>query len=139
VRKTDNLETKNFELIIIGGGIYGIMIALESARRGISTLLLEKRDFGAHTTLNHLKTVHGGLRYLQSADIIRFTESVKERRWFLKYLGEYVKPMPCVMPLYGDGLYKNSVFRAALLLNDFLSLFRNRGLSADKKIKNGKS
>ena len=51
--------------------------------RGKRALLLEKDDFGGATSLNHLRTIHGGLRYLQSLDLPRFFESVGERRWFL--------------------------------------------------------
>ncbi len=137
-RNISDLKKSEYELIIIGGGIYGTMLSLEAARRGIKSILLEKDDFSSKTTLNNLRTVHGGLRYLQSADIIRFKESVKERKWFLKYLPEYVNPMPCLMPLYGKGVYRNSIFRIALTINDVLSFYRNKNLPESKKLPNGK-
>ena len=138
IRDIGKNEKENFELIITGGGIYGIMLLLEASRRKIKTLLLEKNDFGGATTLNHLKTVHGGLRYLQSLDLPRFRESVSERKWFLKYFPRYVSPMSCIMPLYGNGLKRNSIMRGALMLNDLFSFTRNNGIHASKKLPGGK-
>ena len=50
------------DLIVIGGGIYGACLALESARRGLRPLLLERGDFGEATSWNSLRILHGGLR-----------------------------------------------------------------------------
>ncbi|MGD2086085.1 MAG: FAD-dependent oxidoreductase [Candidatus Aminicenantes bacterium] len=120
-----------YDLVIVGGGIYGIMLSFEAVRRNLRPLLLEKNDFINATSLNHLRTVHGGVRYLQSLDLLRFKESVAERKWFLKYLPQFVNVVPCLMPLYGKGLYRNSIFRIGLLLNDILSF--NRNISIDKE------
>jgi glycerol-3-phosphate dehydrogenase len=60
---------EKYDLIIVGGGIYGVMLALEAGQRHKRALLLEKDDFGGATSLNHLRTIHGGLRYLQSLDL----------------------------------------------------------------------
>jgi len=138
IRDIGKAEKEKFELIITGGGIYGIMLLLEASRRNIKTLLLEKEDFGGATTLNHLKTVHGGLRYLQSLDLPRFRESVSERKWFIKHFPQYVNPMSCIMPLYGNGLKRNSVMRGALMLNDIFSFTRNSGIQDSKKLPGGK-
>lgn len=123
-------QTK-YDLIIVGGGIYGIMLSFEAIRRNLRPLMLEKNDFISATSMNHLRTVHGGLRYLQSLDLHRFKESVSERKWFLKYFPDLVGVMPCLMPLYGKGVYRNSIFRIGLLMNDTLSF--NRNISLDKK------
>jgi len=127
-----------FDLIIIGGGIYGIMLALEAGRRDKRALLLEKDDFGGATSLNHLRTVHGGLRYLQSLDLARFFESVTERRWFLANFPALVQVLPCLMPLYGRGLKRASIMRAGLRLNDCLGLKRNAGVATAKCLPQGK-
>ena len=104
IRDSAAAAGKTIDLIIVGGGIYGVMLALEAGRRGKRALLLEKDDFGGATSLNHLRTVHGGLRYLQSLDLPRFFESVRERRWFLANFPALVQVLPCLMPLYGRGL-----------------------------------
>jgi glycerol-3-phosphate dehydrogenase len=113
------------DLLVIGGGFYGAMLTLEATRRGLSTVLLERDDFGGATSANSLRIVHGGLRYLQSLDLPRFRESVAERRWFLHHFPDLVQPLPCLMPLYspprGGRARRPAVFRAALALNDRLA------------------
>jgi glycerol-3-phosphate dehydrogenase len=128
VRDPGKAASEQYDLIIIGGGIYGAMLALESSRRGLIPLLLERDDFGQHTSFNSLRIIHGGLRYLQSFDLHRFRESVNERKWFLKTFPHLVKPLPCLMPLYGNGLRRPFVFRLALWLNDLFSYTRNHGV-----------
>jgi glycerol-3-phosphate dehydrogenase len=124
-REPEKSSQELYDLIIVGGGIYGIMLSFEAVRRNLRPLLLEKNDFISGTSLNHLRTVHGGVRYLQTLDLHRFKESVTERKWFLKHLQQFVNVVPCLMPLYGKGLYRNSIFRIGLLLNDILSFNRN--------------
>lgn len=120
---------ESWDAIIIGGGIQGIALLLEAGRRGLRALLLEQNDFGGATTWNHLRTLHGGLRYLQSFDLPRFFESVAERRWFLQRYPQYSRPLSCLMPLYGDGLRKPAIVRVAAWLNDGLSSRRNEGVA----------
>jgi len=95
-RNTEQAEKDRFDLIIVGGGIYGAMLMLEAARAGLKSLLLEKADFGGGTSFNNLRIVHGGLRYLQTLHLSRMRESVTERRWFLQTFPEFVHPLPCL-------------------------------------------
>ena len=127
------------DLIVVGGGIYGIALTLEAARRGLKPLLIERDDFGGATSWANLRILHGGLRYLQSLDLARFYELVGERSWFLRHFPDLVRPLPCLMPLYGRGLKRPAVFRAALALNDVLSLRRNRGVAPAIRLPNGRA
>ncbi len=133
-RDAQGLAGEEFDLVVVGGGVYGIMVALEAARRALRPLLLERGDFGAATSHNSLRIVHGGLRYLQTLDLPRFRESVVERRWFLRHFPDLVEPLPCLMPLYGDGLRRPWPMRAALALNDTLSPRRNAGVRTDRRL-----
>ncbi|MFO7963731.1 MAG: FAD-dependent oxidoreductase [Desulfobacterales bacterium] len=128
---------KNFDIIVIGGGIYGVMTLLEASRRGLRVLLLEKEDFGRHTSFNSLRIIHGGLRYLQHLDLPRFRESVAERSWFLKCFPDFVRPLPCLMPLYGNGLRRPVILQTAIMMNHILSYHRNNGLSPERKMPAG--
>jgi glycerol-3-phosphate dehydrogenase len=119
---------QTYDLIVIGGGIYGVAATLQAARRGLRTLLLEKTDFGHATSFASLRIVHGGLRYLQNLELHRFRQSVAERKWWLQTFPDLVRPLRCIMPLYGQGLRRPSIMRAALALNDALSFTRNRNL-----------
>ncbi|MGH6919140.1 MAG: FAD-dependent oxidoreductase, partial [Geminicoccaceae bacterium] len=123
---------------MVGGGIYGISLALEAARRGLKVLLVERADYGGATSWSNLRILHGGLRYLQSLDLARFYESVGERSWFLRHFPDLVRPLPCLMPLYGRGLKRPSVFKAALLLNDILSWRRNAGVGRAIQLPKGR-
>lgn len=137
-RNPGNAAEKTFDLIIVGGGIYGVMLSFEASRRGLKSLLLEKEDFGGGTSFNHLRILHGGLRYLQSLDLNRFRESVGERSWFLQTFPDLVEVIPCLMPLYGNGARRPGIFRGALMVNDFLSRSRNLAVRSDRQIPNGR-
>jgi glycerol-3-phosphate dehydrogenase len=106
-----------FDVVIIGGGITGVSLALESAERGMRPLLLERRRFGAATSANSLRIIHGGMRYLQTLDLARFRESVREQAWFLAAFPDFVRPLECLMPLYGEGARRPGVFRTAVRIN----------------------
>ncbi len=112
---------KRYDIAIVGGGIHGISLALESSRRGLSTLLLERSDFAGETSWNSMRILHGGLRYLQSFDLGRFYRSVEERGWFLRTFPVHTKPIACMMPLYNSGLHRKSALRLALTANNVLS------------------
>ncbi len=129
-RDPDRASGTRYDAVIIGGGIYGCMVALEAAGQGLRTVLLERDDFGGATSWNSLRIVHGGLRYLQTADLARFYESVVERRWFLRQFPELVHPLPCLMPLYRENRRSAGVLRAGILINDLLSVRRNAGVGA---------
>ncbi len=136
-RNLKQFEEQLFDVAIIGGGIYGAALAREAATRGLSTALIEKNDFCSATSANSLKIIHGGLRYLQQADIIRIRESVRERRAMLCMAPNLISPMPCFMPTTGV-LKSKSAMRVALLINDILSADRNRGIIEGKHIGRGK-
>ena len=133
-----DIARARFDVVIVGGGIYGIMCALEAVRRDLRPLVLERRKFAGATSRNSLKILHGGFRYLQSADFPRFFESVRERRWFLRHFPELARPFPCLMPLYGEGLRRGLVLTAALALNDVLSAARNAGVMPDRRLPRGR-
>jgi glycerol-3-phosphate dehydrogenase len=136
--EAEQAARERYDLIVVGGGIVGCLVALESARLGRRPLLLERDDFGGATSANSLRILHGGLRYLQSLDLVRFRESVRERQWFLAEFPDLTAPLPCLMPLYGRGLKRTGVLRTALRLNDALSRRRNHGVRADRALPDGR-
>ena len=76
VRDPQEAAQRPYDLIVVGGGIYGVCLCLEAVRRGLKPLVVERGDFGGATSWNSLRIVHGGLRYLQNLDFKRITESV---------------------------------------------------------------
>ncbi len=68
-RDLERLASAEFDLLVVGGGIYGLATAYDAAQRGLRVALIDRSDFGGATSFNHLKTIHGGLRYLQTGDL----------------------------------------------------------------------
>src|SRR3954469_20369138 len=100
IRDLDRLTARTFDVLVVGGGIYGLTIAYDAAQRGLSVALIERNDFGSGSSFNHLRTIPGGLRYLQSLDIARARESLRERRTIAVIAPHAVQPMPFALPLY---------------------------------------
>src|SRR5262244_619616 len=99
-RDLDRLSGRTFDLLVVGGGIHGLIIACDAAQRGLSVALVERDDFGSGASFNHLRTIHGGLRYLQSFDFPRARESVRERRTVARIAPHAVRPLPFAVPVY---------------------------------------
>jgi glycerol-3-phosphate dehydrogenase len=125
-RNTRDLERKEYDLVVVGGGIFGVCAAWDGALRGLSVALVEGRDFSHATSANHLKMVHGGIRYLQHGDILRIRESCRERSALLRIAPHLVRPLPVIVPTYGHGMRGKEVLRAGMFLYDLLTLDRNR-------------
>ena len=125
-RNLEEFEGVEFDLLVIGGGICGIAVALDGALRGLSVALLEKGDVGHATSSATLRIIHGGLRYLQHADIGRMRESIGERSTLLRIAPHMVEPFPFLVPTYGHALRGKEAMTVALALNDLVGADRNR-------------
>ena len=88
----NDLDGKDFEVTVIGGGITGAGIANILAENGITTLLLEKGDFADGTSSGSSKLVHGGLRYLQSGRFVEVYRLLHERNYLINHT-DIVKPL----------------------------------------------
>ena len=137
-RNLEILSKKEFDLLVIGGGIYGAAVAREAVLRGLEVALIDKADFASGTSSNSLKIIHGGLRYLQHADFKRMRESINERRIFMQIAPHLIHPIGCAMPTYGHFVKGPEVMRIALLMNDILSFDRNKLGDSQKHIPMGK-
>lgn len=138
IRDLSALTERPFDIIIVGGGIFGASAAWEAALRGFSVALVEKRDFCHATSANHFKMVHCGIRYLQHGDIRRLRESSRERSALLRIAPHLVHSLPIVIPTYGHGVKGKGFLGAGMFLYDGLSLDRNKGLLPEKRIKPGR-
>jgi len=136
-RDIEALKNRHVDVLIIGGGIYGAALAREAAGRGLSTALVEQADFCSGTSANSLKIIHGGLRYLQQADLPRVLESIRERHHLLKTAPHLVSPMHCMMPTRGLTMKSRPVMAVGMLANDIISVNRNRGLDPLRRIPMG--
>jgi len=132
------LAATTADLLVIGGGAYGLCAAWEAAQRGLTVVLIERGDFGEATSSNSLHTMHGGLRYLQHLDLRRMRESIRERRFWLRAAPELISPMPFVLPTFGHGLRGPEALQTALALNDVVSADRNRGVAPENHLPRGR-
>jgi glycerol-3-phosphate dehydrogenase len=99
-RDLNRLARESFDLLVVGGGIHGLAAAYDAAQRGFSVALVERADFGSGASFNHLKTIHGGLRYLQTGDLKRMRESILERRTLARLAPHLLVQLPFLMPTY---------------------------------------
>ncbi|MEQ1911329.1 MAG: FAD-dependent oxidoreductase, partial [Vicinamibacterales bacterium] len=127
-RDLDRLSTETFDVLVIGGGIYGLTTACDAAQRGLSVGLIEASDFGSGTTFNHLRTIHGGLRYLQTFDLVRARGSIRERRALARVAPWAVRPLPFVLPLRRSVTRGPLAMRAAFALDSLVASDRNDDL-----------
>jgi glycerol-3-phosphate dehydrogenase len=133
------LTAREHDLLVVGGGITGAAAAWDAAQRGLSVALVEAEDFGAGASWNSLKTIHGGLRHLQRADVSGLRESVRERGALLRIAPALVRPLPFLLPTYGHGPKGREALAVAMWLNDCLGWDRNRGLDPSQRIAPGRS
>lgn len=94
----------NYDVIIVGGGISGLGVARAAANKGWRTLLLEKNHCGEATSNASLRIIHGGLRYLQTLNLPRVVQSLRDQHDLLREMPVHVVPLPCMMPLARWGL-----------------------------------
>ena len=137
-RDLDRLTAHTFDVLVVGGGIYGLTIAYDAAQRGLSVALVEQNDFGSGTSFNHLRTIHGGLRYLQSLDIRRARESVRERRTTARIAPHAVRPLSFALPLYRSLTRGKIAMRAGFALDRIVSAGRNRGVPPSHRLPGGR-
>ncbi|THF82270.1 glycerol-3-phosphate dehydrogenase/oxidase [Cohnella fermenti] len=115
------LENKEFDALIVGGGITGAGIALDAAKRGMSVALIEMQDFAAGTSSRSTKLVHGGLRYLKQLEVKMVAEVGKERAVVYENGPHVTTPEWMLLPFYQGGTFGAFTTSIGLRLYDFLA------------------
>ncbi|HEX7049633.1 MAG TPA: glycerol-3-phosphate dehydrogenase/oxidase [Longimicrobiales bacterium] len=128
VRAVAELATREYDVVIIGGGIYGACAAWDAALRGLRVALVEQGDFAHATSANSFRMVHGGIRYLQHADVARIRESSRDRSALLRIAPHLVAPLPILIPTYGHGTRGRALLAAGMRIYDALTADRNRAI-----------
>lgn len=130
-RDIDRLSRTTFDILVVGGGITGACIAADAAQRGLAVALLERLDFGSATSAASSKLLHGGIRYLQTAQLGKLVESARERAYFQRVAPHAMRYVPFLIPTY-PGLLKGRVLlRAGVAMYGLLTALPNR-LVADR-------
>ena len=127
-RDLRQLADTRFDVLVVGAGFYGVTTAWDAAQRGLSVAIIDKDDFGAATSFNNLKTLHGGLRSLQGFDFKQARLFIRERRALARIVPHLVRPLPFVVPTTYHPMRSKAVFRIGLAMNDAVAKDRNLGL-----------
>ncbi len=121
----EKLKAKEFDILVIGGGITGAGIARDAVLRGYSVALIEKNDFGFGTSSGSSKIVHAGIRYLGQREFRLVREGSVERKKLLEMAPHLTYPIKFLLPMYSDTKYPKSRIRIAIWLYDFFASFKN--------------
>ncbi len=123
-------QTASYDVVVIGGGIHGVGVAQAAAAAGHSVLVLEQTGIATGTSSRSSKLIHGGLRYLESAQFNLVRECLYERALLLKNAPDLVKLKPFFIPIYPD------TTRSAWMIRSGLSLYSTLGgLSEETRFK----
>jgi glycerol-3-phosphate dehydrogenase len=115
------LRTKELDILVIGGGIVGTGSALDAVTRGLSTGMVEARDWASGTSSRSSKLVHGGIRYLEQLDFRLVREALIERGLLLQRIAPHlVKPVRFLYPLTKP-VFERLYIGAGMLLYDLFS------------------
>ena len=112
-------NTDIWDVIVIGGGATGLGIALDSAKRGYATLLVEQSDFAKSTSSKSTKLVHGGVRYLAQGNLSLVREASVERGLLSKNAPHLVKNQTFIIPVYN--WWSRLKYTMGLKLYDWIS------------------
>jgi len=120
----NSLAHKEFDILVIGGGVNGAGIALDAASRGLNVALVESHDFASGTSSRSSKLIHGGLRYLEQYDFKLVREALRERELMVATLSPHlVKPVPFIYPLH-EKFKERTYVGAGMALYDALRGFK---------------
>ena len=127
------LGKEHFDVLVLGGGINGVGVALDAITRGLSVALIESDDFASGTSSRSSKLIHGGLRYLEQYDFKLVREALHERELLVSALAPHlVKPVAFLYPLQ-EKVKERTYVGAGLALYDALRGFK-RALPGHKHL-----
>ena len=87
-----------YDVVVVGGGINGVGVAVDAVGRGLSVFLCEKDDLASHTSSASSKLIHGGLRYLEHKEFRLVREALAEREILLAKAPHIIRPLRFIMP-----------------------------------------
>ncbi len=125
----EQLASRDFDLLVVGGGIIGSGIAEAASAHGLAVALVDKGDFACATSSASSKLIHGGLRYLRLGDVGLVREAHHERRLLMHVVAPHlVRRLPFLFPLYENGPYRPWFVQSGILLYSTMARARLNGL-----------
>lgn len=120
-RDFDQLANGSFDLLVIGGGVYGAWTALDAALRGLTVAIVDKGDWACGTSMASTKLIHGGLRYLEHLRLDLVRTSLEERRQLTAIAPHRVTPVRFFIPIYHDNRVGPIKLKTGLWLYDLMA------------------
>ncbi|MFP4310816.1 MAG: glycerol-3-phosphate dehydrogenase/oxidase [Nitriliruptoraceae bacterium] len=115
------MQREELDVLVIGGGITGTGAALDAVTRGLTTALVEMRDWASGTSSRSTKLLHGGLRYLEMLDFGLVREALRERGLVMQKLAPFLtRPIPFIYPLTHKG-WERLYVGSGILLYDVMA------------------
>jgi glycerol-3-phosphate dehydrogenase len=106
-------ESKDYDVVIIGGGSAGLGSALDAISRGLKPVVIEANDFAGETSSKSTKLLHGGVRYLEQlwkklittgkldkTLLNLITDALHERKTVISNAPYLAKPIALMTPIY---------------------------------------
>ena len=115
-------DTAPYDVAVIGAGINGAGIARDAALRGLSVIVLEQNDLCSGTSAWSSRLIHGGLRYLEYAEVPLVFESLHERRRLRQLAKHLVKRLRLTIPIYEQSRRSKLIIRLGMIAYDLLSI-----------------
>jgi glycerol-3-phosphate dehydrogenase len=135
-RSIEELASRRFDLLVIGGGIIGAAVAAHAARLGLAVALVDARDFGGATSGSSSKLIHGGLRYLRLGDVRLVREAHHERRLLSSVVAPHlVRRIQFLFPLYEGGPFRPAFVQSGIVLYSALAHSRLHWLVGPERAK----
>ena len=107
-------EEREFDVVVIGGGITGAGVARSAAARGLSVALIEARDIASGTSSRSSKLIHGGIRYLAEGAVSLVRESARERQILRAVAPHLARMTPMLIPTHS--MAEKAKFRTGVAL-----------------------
>jgi glycerol-3-phosphate dehydrogenase len=137
-RDLPRLTSSRFDVLVIGGGIHGLFAAYDAATRGLSVALIDRGDFGGGISFNHQRTLHGGLRALQTGHLRKCHEQIQERRAWARIAPHLIRPLPFLIGTYRATKRSRLAVRAGFKAYDLIGRGRNDGVMPELHLPNGR-
>ena len=131
-RELRRMGSEQHDLVVIGGGVLGAMIAWDAALRGLKVALVEKDDFAAGASSHNSKLIHGGLNHLEAGHVNLVREFITERRIWSLIAPHLTRPMPFLLPAYNPMALARTGF--GLHLHSLLAFDRDLVLDPDLQL-----
>ena len=115
-------DNKPYDLAVIGAGLNGAGIARDAALRGLRVIIIEQYDLCTATSAWASRLIHGGLRYLEYAELGLVHESLRERITLRRIAAHLVRPLRICIPIYEGARRGPLLIRLGMIAYDMLSV-----------------